>query len=91
MQKFSTVYNCTVVQHSILVYGDFCTDETKVPQSRLVDLYAAIDVIHSAVQSPLLEMHLWDGTAKGTGLSLSVAMQQCDCEWICEFYVLVAL
>jgi len=60
-----------------------------VPQSGLVDIYAANDVVRCATQSPLLEMHSWDNIAKG--VALSVAMQQCGYGRVCEFCVLVAL
>ena len=72
MQTCSTVYKCTTQLTDI---QRFQYTRNEVPQSGLVDIYAAIDVVRCATQSPLLEMHSWDGVAKG--VALSVAMQQC--------------
>lgn len=84
-QTCSTVYNCTAQLTDIQKF-QYTRDE--VPQSGLVDIYAAIDV-RCAMQSPLLEMHSWDGIAKG--MVLSLAMQQCGYWRVCVFCVLVTL
>jgi len=72
MQTCSTVYSCTTQLTDI---QRFQYTLNEVPQGGLVDIYAAIDVVRCVTQSPLLEMHSWDGIAKG--VALSVAMQQC--------------
>lgn len=86
MQTCSTVYSCTAQLTDI---QRFQYTQNEVPQSGLVNVYAAIDVVRCAMQSPLLEMHSWNGIAKG--VALSVAMQQHGYGRVCEFYVLVPL
>jgi hypothetical protein len=71
MQTCSTVYNCTTQLTDI---QRFQYTRNVVPQSGIVDMQ---QLTSSAVpRSPLLEMHSWDGIAKG--VALSVAMQQCS-------------
>lgn len=82
---------CTIVLRTQLTdIQRFLYTRNEVPQSGLVDIYAAIDVVRCAMQSPLLEMHSWDGIAKGV-VVLSVAMQQRGYGRLCEYYLLVVL